>query len=163
MPCPDACSLTKWYAMAIFFLLRVLPGFDAFSTTPRLSTHIAVGFVTLTPIDLRRYCKDTASSVAFFKAVNSAPKVDICTLACLLLLQLAGVDPIRPKIPVTDLTVTLSCAWYVSQKILISSLFRSGVGNHGCVAANLFKEETAKVRSKRPVTISHCPVPIICW
>ena len=72
---PNWCSQTKWYASAMAFLLRVLAGFAALRNTLLLSTHVVVGLLTFSPIDCRWCLMVIAVSTAFFKAVNSAPKV----------------------------------------------------------------------------------------
>ena len=62
------------------FLFRVLPGLVAFNTKLMLSTNIGVGLDTLIYIDLRFYRIITEPSTAFFRAVNLAPNVEVCTM-----------------------------------------------------------------------------------
>ena len=48
-----------------------------------LSKNIGDGFLTFTPINRIWYINMTDSYTAFFSAVNSSPKVDVCTDVCL--------------------------------------------------------------------------------
>eukprot|EP00957_Ditylum_brightwellii_P211063 15365713-Ditylum_brightwellii.AAC.3 len=84
-------------------LSSVLPGFAVLSTMLILSTKIDVALLTFTPIDLRWYRSDTASSTAIFSAVNLTPNVNLWTEFCLFDNQVTGVDPITENIPVIDL------------------------------------------------------------
>ena len=80
------------------------------------SKIIGDGFLNFTPIDRRLYLNMTASSINVFSAVNSAPKLDVCTVVYLFDDQVFGVEPTKEISPVIDLPVTLSCPWYSSKK-----------------------------------------------
>ena len=117
-----ACSITPsaWCSLLIAFLFRVTAGLALFKNTSfLLSMNIVVGYSTLTPMDQRWYLIIMATSIAFFRAVNSDPRVLVCAevLSCWLIvhrdwnLQSVKVLVILP--------VTRSCLWSTSQDIVM--------------------------------------------
>ena len=57
---------------------KVLPGFVVFLNTDMLSVQIAVVFVIDKPNGIRQCLHATPSYIALFRAMSSAPKVELC-------------------------------------------------------------------------------------
>lgn len=74
----------------IVFLCRVEDGIVLFMMTETLFTSMFAGPSIGTPIIRSLYQRDLISSVAVFKEMNSAPKVEVSTVHCDLECQIIG-------------------------------------------------------------------------
>ena len=94
-----------------------------------LLTNIGHYLLTFTPIDQRWYLNMTASSTAFFSAVNSSTKVYVCTDVCLFDEQVFGVGPTTEIRPVIFLPDNLSCTWSANKNMSRSNSSNKVLGS----------------------------------
>ena len=87
------------------------------------------------PIDLRWYQSITDYLTAFFSAMDSAPKDEVCTAVCSFDEHVVGVYPTTENNLVIDVPVNLSCPWSESTNKWMSNSSSRGSGNYPSISS----------------------------
>ena len=133
---PDATALRHlWYTTLCCFLRITNSGVDEFFYTDSLSQNISVGTSIGKPNILNLYLSAVTSSIKFFNAVNSEPKVDDSTEFYLFLNHSIEARLQNISISVCKRLVTLSAAWLALTDQCVVMILPLGFGISSVIAS----------------------------